>query len=117
MILKINGKPALLPHRLLAFKHHPLQIRQLPGLRPAPDLRPLKGKEHMAELEQHAENAVLSYPVLQLLRGGPRHDEIAQGRVWTGADALKIGLVDEIGTLEDAIAYAASMGGDPDVAS
>ncbi|MBR5661467.1 MAG: signal peptide peptidase SppA [Bacteroidales bacterium] len=44
-------------------------------------------------------------------------DEIAQGRVWTGSDALKIGLVDEIGTLEDAIAYAASMGGDPDVAS
>lgn len=44
-------------------------------------------------------------------------DEIAQGRVWTGADALKIGLVDEIGTLEDAIAYAASMGGDPDVNS
>ena len=44
-------------------------------------------------------------------------DEIAQGRVWTGADALKIGLVDEIGTLEDAVAYAASMGGDPDVAS
>lgn len=34
-------------------------------------------------------------------------DAIAQGRVWTGADALKIGLVDEIGTLEDAISYAA----------
>ena len=44
-------------------------------------------------------------------------EEIAQGRVWTGADALKIGLVDEIGTLEDAITYAASMAGDPDVAS
>lgn len=42
-------------------------------------------------------------------------DEIAQGRVWTGADALKIGLVDEIGTLEDAIKYAASMAGDADV--
>ena len=28
-------------------------------------------------------------------------DSIAQGRVWTGTDALKIGLVDEIGTLED----------------
>lgn len=41
-------------------------------------------------------------------------DEIAQGRVWTGAEALKIGLVDEIGTLQDAIAYAASMAGDPD---
>lgn len=34
-------------------------------------------------------------------------DEIAQGRVWTGADALGIGLVDEIGTIEDAIAFAA----------
>lgn len=36
-------------------------------------------------------------------------DSIAQGRVWTGADALGIGLVDEIGTLEDALHYAASL--------
>lgn len=36
-------------------------------------------------------------------------DSIAQGRVWTGADALEIGLVDEIGTLEDALHYAASL--------
>lgn len=34
-------------------------------------------------------------------------DAIAQGRVWTGADALGIGLVDQIGTIEDAINYAA----------
>ena len=34
-------------------------------------------------------------------------DEIAQGRVWTGAEALEIGLVDQIGSLEDAIEYAA----------
>jgi protease IV len=34
-------------------------------------------------------------------------DAIAQGRVWTGADALKIGLVDKIGGLEDAIKEAA----------
>lgn len=34
-------------------------------------------------------------------------DEIAQGRVWAGAEALGIGLVDRIGTIEDAIAYAA----------
>ena len=34
-------------------------------------------------------------------------DSIAQGRVWTGADAKEIGLVDEIGTLEDAVWYAA----------
>lgn len=34
-------------------------------------------------------------------------DEIAQGRVWTGSEALGIGLVDNIGTIEDAINYAA----------
>ena len=37
----------------------------------------------------------------------PAVDEIAQGRVWSGSDALEIGLVDEIGTIEDAIIYAA----------
>ena len=36
-------------------------------------------------------------------------DAIAQGRVWAATDALAIGLVDEIGTLEDAISYAAAM--------
>ena len=35
-------------------------------------------------------------------------DAIAQGRVWTGAEALEIGLVDQIGTLEDALNYAAA---------
>ena len=34
-------------------------------------------------------------------------DSIGQGRVWAGADALQIGLVDEIGGLDKAIAYAA----------
>ena len=34
-------------------------------------------------------------------------DSIGQGRVWTGADAIKINLVDELGGLNDAIAYAA----------
>ena len=33
-------------------------------------------------------------------------DVIARGRVWTGRDALKIGLVDKIGGLNDAIKYA-----------
>lgn len=36
-------------------------------------------------------------------------DTIAQGRVWTGADAIKVGLVDKIGTLNDALASAAKM--------
>ena len=44
-------------------------------------------------------------------------DEIAQGRVWTGADALRIGLVDEIGTLSDALRFAAQAGGNEDLAS
>lgn len=34
-------------------------------------------------------------------------NEIAQGRVWSGNQAKKNGLVDELGSLEDAIAYAA----------
>lgn len=35
-------------------------------------------------------------------------DKIAQGRVWTGQTALKLGLVDKLGTLDDAIAAAAA---------
>lgn len=34
-------------------------------------------------------------------------DKIAQGRVWTGRKALELGLVDKMGTLDDAIAAAA----------
>ena len=36
-----------------------------------------------------------------------RVDEIAQGRVWCGSEALGIGLVNEIGGLKDALDYAA----------
>ena len=46
-----------------------------------------------------------------------RVDEIAQGRVWTGADAIEIGLVDEFGTLEDAIRWAAKTAGNEDLAA
>ena len=42
-------------------------------------------------------------------------DSIAQGRVWTGADAITVHLADEIGTLEDAVRYAASLAGDPEI--
>lgn len=34
-------------------------------------------------------------------------DALAQGRVWTGVDALENGLIDEFGGLEEAIAFAA----------
>lgn len=36
-------------------------------------------------------------------------DSIAQGRVWTGIDATKIGLVDKVGSLNDALQSAAKM--------
>lgn len=38
-------------------------------------------------------------------------DSIAQGRVWTGAQAVKIKLVDKLGTLDDAVAEAARRAG------
>lgn len=39
-----------------------------------------------------------------------RVDEIAQGRVWSGAEAQRLGLVDELGGLDAAIRHAAAAG-------
>ena len=36
-------------------------------------------------------------------------DSVAQGRVWSGTEALEIGLVDELGNLDDAISAAAEI--------
>ena len=46
-------------------------------------------------------------------RGLPLEDvrELADGRVYTGRQALELGLVDEVGLLGDAIAKAAELGG------
>jgi protease-4 len=38
-------------------------------------------------------------------------DAIARGRVWSGKDALELGLVDELGDLDDAVASAAGLAG------
>lgn len=38
-------------------------------------------------------------------------DSIGQGRVWSGADALQLGLVDKLGNMEDAINLAAKLAG------
>lgn len=38
-------------------------------------------------------------------------DSIAQGRVWTGKRAIQLGLADQVGSLEDAIAVAAKLAG------
>ena len=38
-------------------------------------------------------------------------DEVAQGKVWTGVDALGHGLVDQLGSFEDAVLVAAELAG------
>lgn len=40
-----------------------------------------------------------------------RVDNLAQGRVWIGSDALELGLVDQLGGLDDAVASAAERAG------
>jgi protease-4 len=44
-------------------------------------------------------------------RSVPEIESIARGRVWTGSDALGIGLVDELGGLRDAVRIARSRAG------
>jgi protease IV len=41
-------------------------------------------------------------------------EAVARGRVWTGSDALEVGLVDQLGGLREAAAIARSRGGLPD---
>ncbi|MCB9779137.1 MAG: signal peptide peptidase SppA [Alphaproteobacteria bacterium] len=41
-------------------------------------------------------------------------EEVARGRVWSGRDAKEVGLVDELGGLEDAIAHARAEAGIPE---
>ena len=40
-------------------------------------------------------------------------EQIAEGRIWDGATALELGLVDQMGTLEDAVSAAADLVGLP----
>ena len=74
-------------------------------------MRPFDAKE-LAYMQASVEDI---YEMFVNLVAESRHmevadvDAIAQGRVWTGDDALVIGLVDAIGTLEDAVAYAAAL--------
>ena len=42
---------------------------------------------------------------------------VARGRVWTGEDALKLGLVDQLGGLKDAIELAKQVAGLPQVSN
>ena len=72
-------------------------------------MRPLTDKE-AAYMQASVENIYGKFTAL-VAEGREmtvaRVDEIAQGRVWSGAEASDINLVDQIGTIEDAITWAA----------
>ena len=64
----------------------------------------------LAMLQKYVGNTYNDFTALVARTRGLRQsyvDSIGQGRVWTGADALELGLVDEMGGLDKAIAYAA----------
>ena len=76
-------------------------------------MRPFDSKE-LAYMQASVEDIYESFVNLVAEGRGlepARVDQIAQGRVWMGSDALDLSLVDETGTLEDAIAYAAGLAG------
>ncbi len=73
----------------------------------------------MNELQKERLNQTITdiYEQFVSLVANSRHlnenyvDSIARGRVWSGADGLKLGLVDSLGGLQNAIAYAAKQAG------
>ncbi len=73
--------------------------------------RPLTAYER-ALLQKHVESTYATF-ISRCAEGRKmttaQIDSIGQGRVWAGADALRLGLVDRIGHLDDAIDIAARM--------
>ena len=66
--------------------------------------------EEFAYVQQSVENiydVFISKVALGRKTSKNKIDSIGQGRVWSGADAIKINLVDELGGIKDAIAFAA----------
>jgi len=65
------------------------------------------------EIAQQEVNKIYQQFLLRVANGRgmskEKVDAIARGRVWTGSDAVKIGLVDTIGSLQAAISYAQSI--------
>lgn len=80
----------------------------------APSLtRPLNAFEREA-MQANIERTYSTFTGIVASGRGMRQtavDSIGQGHVWSGADAIEIGLVDTFGGLNDAIAEAASMTG------
>jgi protease-4 len=76
----------------------------------------------MSEFEIEAYNEIISeiyYSFTSKVAEGrglsaEQVEEVARGRVWSGNEALEIGLVDEIGNLETALNYTKNLIGSPD---
>jgi protease IV len=73
-----------------------------------------KSVEEMAIVQREVDNVYSDF-LRKVAEGRNQPKEhiakIAEGRVWSGEDALELGLVDEMGGLLDAIAYAAEKAG------
>ncbi len=78
------------------------------------DLDRALGSESKQILQASVEHAYRTF-VENVARSRNRRpeeiDSLAQGRVWTGADARAAGIVDELGGVDDAIAEAAKLAG------
>ena len=76
-------------------------------------------KEEQAMLQQHLDDFYDIF-IDRVATGRKRPEseirKVAEGRVWTGRDALEIGLVDELGGLDDAIQSARKMANIPESA-
>ncbi|MDD3735588.1 MAG: S49 family peptidase, partial [Bacteroidales bacterium] len=75
--------------------------------------RPLNTYEKEA-LQENVERTYSTFTGIVAEGRGMRQeavDSIGQGHVWSGADALEIGLVDQFGGLNDAIREAAALAG------
>lgn len=79
-------------------------------------LRPLSTSEinHMQNSVEHIYDRFLNIVAEGREMSIDAVDSIAQGRIWTGAQAVTIGLADAIGTVEDALIHAAMLTGNED---
>lgn len=80
------------------------------GLTPFFNLSPAEGQKMQTSTERMYELFLKRVADGRHMQRDAVH-EIAQGRVWSGQDAIGIGLVDKLGGLDKAIAAAAKMAG------
>jgi protease-4 len=82
----------------------------LVGVRPDREL-PAEVGEVVQEMIEHGYREFLQRVADSRGMTTEEVDKVAQGRVWSGADAHELGLVDHLGDLDDAVAAAAELAG------